>query len=121
VKFLLDENFPLALYHRLRTAGEDVDHVIALGQRGLSDQVLLQRIEKEAVIFLTQDIEFLEVKSIRTATILVSRVPQNLPIAARVDLWFDALERFTINRPAGTIFELLANGEIVPWKPARDG
>jgi len=46
----------------------------------------------------------------------VSRVRQDLPIAARVDLWFGALERFVAARPTGTIFELLETGEIVPWQ-----
>jgi len=32
VKFLLEESFPLALYHRLRKAWKDVEHVIELGR-----------------------------------------------------------------------------------------
>jgi hypothetical protein len=30
---LLNENFPLPLYHRRRAAGHGVEHIIALGQR----------------------------------------------------------------------------------------
>ena len=37
VKVLLDENFPLRLYHRLLQAGRGVEHVIVLGQRGVPD------------------------------------------------------------------------------------
>lgn len=35
MKVLLDENFPLPLYHRLRAAGHDAEHIIVLGQRAL--------------------------------------------------------------------------------------
>jgi len=52
VKFLLDENFPLAFYRRLRDAGKDVEHVIALGQRGVHDDVLRQRLAAETLVFL---------------------------------------------------------------------
>jgi len=48
VKFLLDENFPLALYRRLREAGKEVEHVIALGQRGLGDDILRKRLAASA-------------------------------------------------------------------------
>ncbi|MEJ7765185.1 MAG: DUF5615 family PIN-like protein [Acidimicrobiales bacterium] len=38
MKILLDENFPLQLYRRLKEAGYDVEHIIALGPRGLPDE-----------------------------------------------------------------------------------
>jgi predicted nuclease of predicted toxin-antitoxin system len=47
VKILLDENFPLPLYHRLREKGYDAEHVIALGQRGMPDSALRQRLASE--------------------------------------------------------------------------
>ncbi len=31
MRILLDENFPLQLYRRLKEAGYDVEHIIALG------------------------------------------------------------------------------------------
>jgi hypothetical protein len=40
VKVLLDENFPLPLYRRLREKGYDAEHVIVLGQRGMPDAAL---------------------------------------------------------------------------------
>ena len=33
MKILLDENFPLPLYHRLRAAGHDAEHIIVLGPK----------------------------------------------------------------------------------------
>jgi len=35
VKILLDENFPLPLYHRLRTAGHDAERRIVRGGFGV--------------------------------------------------------------------------------------
>ena len=47
MKVLLDENFPLLLYHRLRDAGYDVDHIIELGRRGLPDRVIRESLAVE--------------------------------------------------------------------------
>jgi hypothetical protein len=116
VKFLLDENFPLPLYHRLQAIGHDVDHIIVLGLRGAPDQAIRQRLAAEDVVFLTQDTEFLDAPGKYRATIVVSRVQQSLPIAHRVDLWMRAIEEFVSARPAGDVFELLETGEIVPWQ-----
>jgi hypothetical protein len=37
LKIVLDENFPLQLYRRLRLSGYDVEHIVVLGQRGIPD------------------------------------------------------------------------------------
>ena len=58
MKLLLDENFPLPLYHDLRATGYDVEHIIVLGQRGLPDAMIRQRLALEEIVFLTQDTEF---------------------------------------------------------------
>lgn len=50
VKILLDENFPLPLYHRLREAGHDAEHIIALGQRGLPDAAIRQRLQSDDIL-----------------------------------------------------------------------
>ncbi|MGH8651461.1 MAG: DUF5615 family PIN-like protein, partial [Gammaproteobacteria bacterium] len=49
VKLLLDENFPLPLYHELRAAGYSVEHIIVFGQRGLPDAVIRKRLASEFV------------------------------------------------------------------------
>ncbi|MGH8532841.1 MAG: DUF5615 family PIN-like protein [Gammaproteobacteria bacterium] len=51
-------SFPLPLYHNLRAAGLDVEHIIVLGQRGLPDARIRQRLASERLLFLTQDTEF---------------------------------------------------------------
>lgn len=58
MKVLLDENFPLPPYRRLRERGHDAEHVIVLGQRGMPDSALRERLAKEALVFLTNDTEF---------------------------------------------------------------
>jgi len=116
VKILLDENFPLPLYHRLRTAGRDAEHIIALGQRGLPDSAIRQRLQSEDILFLTQDTEFEDLPTDYRAIVIISRVPQSLPIQQRVDLWFNALSEFLTRQPAGKLFDLLESGEIVAWE-----
>jgi predicted nuclease of predicted toxin-antitoxin system len=116
VKILLDENFPLPLYHRLRAAGHDVEHIIVLGQRGLPDSAIRQRIAAEEMVFLTQDTEFEEMPASYRATVIISRVRQSLPIQQRVQIWFNAVQGFLVRRPAGKLFDLLETGEIIPWE-----
>ena len=85
MKILLDENFPLPLYHRLRTAGFDVEHIIVLGQRGIKGTQLRKRLEEETIILLTQDTEFEDDRANLRGKVIISRVRQNLPIRQRVE------------------------------------
>jgi predicted nuclease of predicted toxin-antitoxin system len=116
VKLLLDENFPLPLYHELRAAGYDVEHIIVLGQRGLPDAVIRQRLASEEVVFLTQDTEFEDLPADYRAIVIISRVRQNLPIQQRVDIWFKAIQDFLTRKPTGKLFDLLETGEVMPWE-----
>jgi predicted nuclease of predicted toxin-antitoxin system len=116
VKILLDENFPLQLYRRLRLSGYDVEHIIVIGQRGISDSAIRERISKEELVFLTQDSEFEKIPISHRGMILISRVRQSLPIQKRTEIWFRAIERFMTERPAGNLFELLDTGEVVAWE-----
>jgi len=116
VKILLDENFPLPLYHRLQAAGHDAEHIIALGQRGLPDSAIRERLAAEEIVFLTQDTEFEDLPSAYRGIVIISRVSQSLPIAARVDIWFQALDDFLARPTAGKLFDLLENGDIVAWE-----
>jgi len=116
LKFLLDENFPLALYRRLRGAGREVEHVIALGQRGVRDDILRKRLATEALVFLTQDEEFEDIPPDFLSQVIISRLPQRLPIRERVEIWFAALEKFTQRGPPERLFEVLPSGELVAWE-----
>ncbi len=76
MRILLDENFPLQLYRRLKEAGYDVEHIIALGLRGLPDEAIRLRLAVEAdLIFLTHDTEFAELPADTAGTVVISRVP----------------------------------------------
>jgi predicted nuclease of predicted toxin-antitoxin system len=116
VKILLDENFPLPLYHRLREKGYDAEHVIALGQRGMPDSALRQRLASEELVFLTNDTEFEELAGDWRAQVIISRLPQRLPTSQRVEIWLKALEAFFARRPEGKLFDLMPNGEILAWE-----
>ncbi len=120
MKFLLDENFPLPLYYRLRSSGYDVEHIV-LGKRGLPDSAIIERLAREDLVFLTCDLEFMSTATGLRATIIVSRVSQNLPIARRVEIWVRALQAFQSRQPAGRFFELLDTGEVVPWQLKGSG
>lgn len=118
MKILLDENFPLHLYYRLHSAGHDVEHVIVLGKRGAKDAELRRRIEREDLVFLTQDTEFGDIPANHRGKVIISRVRQRLPIQQRVGIWFNTLAGFVAGqRPAGQkLFDLLETGEILPWE-----
>ena len=116
MKILLYGNSPLPLYCRLRAAGHDAEHIIVLGQRGLPDSVIRQRLAAEDIVFLTQDTEFEDLPADYRAAVIISRVPQSLPTQERIAIWFEALERFLANPPAGKLFDLLESGEVVTWE-----
>jgi uncharacterized protein DUF5615 len=121
VKFLLDENFPLALYRRLRDAGKDVEHIIALGQRGIADDTLRRRLASEELVLLTQDQEFEDIADDLRSQVIISYVPQRLPIRERVEIWFAALERLAERQPPERLFEVLPSGELVAWEILQRG
>lgn len=115
MKFLLDENFPLQLYRHLLEAGHEAEHIIALGQRGAPDSALRERLAVEDLVFLTHDTEFEDQPPRFQSRIIISELPQRLPIAERVEIWSRALERFVRDDPAERLFNLLPSGEIVAW------
>ena len=115
MKVLLDENFPLLLYHRLRAAGHDAEHIIVLGQRGIPDSAIRQRLMVEELVFVTNDTEFEDLPFDYRAQIVISRVPQRLPTTRRVEIWFGALEGFLKTKPEGRLFDLYETGQIVGW------
>jgi predicted nuclease of predicted toxin-antitoxin system len=120
VKFLLDENFPLSLYRRLREKGYDAEHVIELGQRGAPDAALRARLGVEELVFLTNDAEFESVPADLRSQVIISRLPQRLPTARRVEIWMKALEQFADRKPPQRLFDLMPDGELVAWE-IREG
>jgi len=120
VSILLDENFPLQLFHRLRAEGAQVEHIILLQERGISDSAIRKRLEVDSeLVFLTQDTEFLDLDFECRGAIIVSRVRQGLPIRERIDIWLRGIEAFRTERPPGTRFELIEPGRISAWEIYR--
>jgi hypothetical protein len=120
VKILLDENFPLALLRSLLADGENAEHIITLGLRGVSDAGIRERLTDPEVLFLTQDDDFLFSEPTR-AVVVVSRVRQARRIVERVDIWRRAI-RVLLEAPrTAQRFELLDDGTLLPWEQAADG
>ena len=117
MRILLDENFPIQLYRRLQETGHTAEHIIALGLRGISDHQIRQRLAVEPdLLFLTQDVEFADRPAQTAATVMISRVPQSIPIAQRVEVWLHAIGAFLDDPSPGTLFELLPDGRVVEWE-----
>ena len=76
--FLLDENFPLPLFRRLREQGHEAEHLIVLGKRGMPDAEIRRRLESEELIFLTHDTEFEDIPADLRSRVIISRLPQRL-------------------------------------------
>ncbi len=64
-------------------------------------------------MFLTQDTEFGDLTDL-SAIVVISRVPQRLPIKERVELWFEALTEFLDRQPGIDVYEFLETATIVP-------
>jgi hypothetical protein len=115
VRILLDENFPLSLVLRLREEGHEVEHIILLGLRGTSDRTILDRLNSEELLFLTNDQEFLDLPLARSP-VIVSQVTQALPIAARVEIWLKAIREYSSRAWDEKLFEVFDDGRLRPWK-----
>ncbi|MDQ3813604.1 MAG: DUF5615 family PIN-like protein [Armatimonadota bacterium] len=111
---LLDENFPLRLYRRLLQQGHAVEHIIMLGQRGISDTEIRRRLKNEVLLFLTNDTEFLVLPPGCRSTILLSRVSQSLPLEQRVTLWVGAIDQFFAHTWTEQLFEVGNDGLLRP-------
>jgi predicted nuclease of predicted toxin-antitoxin system len=119
VSILLDENFPLQLYDRLRKGGAQVEHIL-LQERGIPDSTIRERLAVDSkLVFLTHDTEFMDLDFDYRGAVIVSRVRQGLPIRERTEIWLRGLEAFLAGRPPGTLFELIEPGRIVPGEIHR--
>lgn len=112
MRILLDENFPLVLQRELVRTGVEAEHIVLGPKRGLSDSEIVARLRAEALLFLTQDTDFLDAPRPLAAVILVSRIPQSLPLAVRVQAWMRGIAEYLESRPHGLIFELVPPGTV---------
>ncbi len=110
---LLDENFPLRLYRRLQIEGFLVEHIL-LGQRGIPDRQIMERLKQEELLFLTQDEDFVDLTQDCKASIIWSQVSQSLPIDKRVQIWIKAIKEFFSKKWHEKLFELHDDGKLYP-------
>lgn len=73
----------------------------------------------DELVLLTNDKEFADWPRFYRGRVIVSRVPQRIKTADRVEIWFGALVAFLATPPPGDRFELLESGEIVPLEVGR--
>ncbi len=112
MRFLLDENFPLRLLRELRLRNIECDHIIELGLRGLRDLEIVARVESEPdVVLLTQDSDFEHVP-LGVGRVVISRVPQSLPLQRRIDLWVGALTSLGGSSSPGSVMEITSGGGL---------
>ena len=111
---LLDENFPLRFYTRLQREGLSVEHIL-LTTRGIHDRDIMVRLEKEELLFFTQDQDFMDVLPDCKASIILSRVSQSMEIDRRVEIWLEAAKQFLSQRWNEKFFELYDDGVLHPF------
>ena len=110
---LLDENFPLRLFTRLQKEGFHAEHIL-LGQRGIHDREIMARLNREELLFLTQDEDFVEAAPDCKASIIWSRVSQSMAVDERVEIWLNAVREFFSKKWAEKFFELYDDGKLHP-------
>jgi predicted nuclease of predicted toxin-antitoxin system len=115
MKILLDENFPLPLVPKLRKEGYEVEHLVLLQLRGIPDNTIIDRLNREEVLFLTHDKEFLS-RPLSRSPVIVSRVTQTLPNDVRVEIWLGAVREYFSREWQERLFEVYDDGRLWPWQ-----
>ena len=72
---------------------ETVEHIILLELRGAPNSAIIVRLNSEKLLFLAHDQEFLDLPLARSA-VIISRVPQSLPLGVRLEMWLKAIREF---------------------------
>lgn len=120
MRFLLDENFPLALLRRLRDSGYDAEHLITLGQRGIPDSAIRRRLEREAdLVLMTQDSDFEDLDFPCLGIVILSHVRQGLRISDRVEIWMRAVTTLAEQPADVRHFDLWEPGVLAPVRIER--
>jgi hypothetical protein len=114
VKILLDENFPRPFLEAIRAEGHPAARILTLCIDGLTDGQVRERLDRDRVLFLTDDTEFLTAGTPAVATVLVLNLSPSRPLAERIALWLAGIRRLLETDPPPCVFELTDAGEIVP-------
>jgi predicted nuclease of predicted toxin-antitoxin system len=110
---LLDENFPLRFYTRLKQEGFSAEHILLI-HRGIHDRDILIRLKQEELLFLTQDEDFVDAAPDCRASIIWSRVSQSMEIDRRVEIRLNAVRQFHSKTWNEKFFELYDDGKLHP-------
>jgi hypothetical protein len=120
VKVLLDENIPRPLGRALRSEGVGVEQIMTLSLDGLSDLEIRDRLDRDHVLFLTEDVEYLTGEVPAIARVLVSSLAPTRPLVERIDLWLKAIRHVLETTSPDCVFELIDTGEVIPWRCAPE-
>jgi len=112
---LLDENFPLRFYTRLQKEAFSVEHIL-LTHRGIHDTQIIARLNREELLFLTQDEDFVEAAPDCKASIIWSQVTQSIPIDIRVEIWMGAIQEFLSKKWEEKFFQVYDDGKLHPFE-----
>ena len=110
---LLDENFPLRLYTKLQQEGYQAEHIL-LTHRGISDRDIFARLDREELLFLTHDEDFVNAVPDCKASVIWSRVSQSMVIDKRVEIWLNAIQQFFSKTWKEKFFEVYDDGTLYP-------
>ena len=121
MRVLLDENFPLPLLDALLRERIDAEHIITLNQRGAADATIRARLDRDEIVLLTNDTEFLTGPVPASGWVIVSRVRQSRELDDRIEVWVRAIRSFVTITPESRVNELLDDGQLLPSHDATSG
>ena len=85
--FLLDENIPNSVYHKLREMGYDAIRLLDIAHRGMKNSHVAELATKEGRIVITFDPDFLKLKKElrkKVSVIIIDLKPRDPVIAAKL-------------------------------------
>ena len=80
----------------------------------MHDREIFGRLNREELLFLTQDGDFVDTAAKCKASIIWSRVSQSMPINERVEIWLNAIKQFLSKQWNEKFFELHDDGTLLP-------
>ncbi len=112
LKLLLDGTFPIHLSRRLKDEGMNVERLIVVGRA--TETYITDRLSREDdAVFVTEDPGRKTLALENRGPVIISLVPQALPLEERLEPWARALASFAARRPPGRLFKILEDGQMI--------
>jgi predicted nuclease of predicted toxin-antitoxin system len=91
--FLIDENMSVTLVDALRAAGHAAEHVYDAGLQGQLDTAIFAYAQRQQQTIITNDLDFSNIREYPPphAGIVVARLPNEMPLADRINEMMGAL------------------------------